>query len=172
MKISGKHNADLVGFSIKRNKSHDGREAFIDLDIGVTEDEAASKFGEDFKLLAFGTMRVIEADVGDNDDVDSIGFLQDDIKPGKRVVFEKQRVSLLEDVFEEQPELLKIRTVDGTRKAVARFRVPVDVGRATLITQLAQKIGQTVSVEFDPVQAGFGFKTKNGAPAATAEAQA
>lgn len=172
MKISGKHNADIVGFSIKRNKSHDGREAAVDLEISIKQEEALSKFGEDFEKLAFATMRVIKADIGDTDDVDSIAFLVDNVKPGHRVVFERHRIALEEEVFEEQPEFLTIRTIDGEPRVIAKLRVPIDVGRTTLITSLAQKVGQTVKIEFEPKQAVLEFKKKNGKANDAAEAPA
>src|SRR3990167_6393078 len=105
MKIKGKLNADVKQVIVKQNQSNDGREAFIDLDAGVTKDEAEKKFGEDFATMAFSTMRVMEADPDAEDDVDAIAFLVDSIKPGSRVVFELHTIDIDGEEVVAQPEL-------------------------------------------------------------------
>jgi len=153
MKIILKTAADIVGFQIKRNKTHDGREASVDLDIGVKREDA-SKFGEEFEALAFATMRVME---NDKDGGNSFSFLVDSIKPGHRVVYEQHRIKIAGQNISEQPELLGIRTVDGEARVVVRVRIPIGVDKAALISELATKVGQTIKVEFEPQQAGFEF---------------
>jgi hypothetical protein len=156
MKLKLKTPADIVGFTIRRNKSHDGREAAVDLEIGVKQDDA-SKWGEDFKALAFATMRVMEHE---KDGGNSVAFLVDSIKPGHRVVFERHTVNIAGQKINEQPELLSIRTVDGEARVVARIRLPVAAEKAALISELVTKVSQTVRVEFEPQQGQFEFTHK------------
>jgi len=155
MKITGKLAADIVGFSIKRNKAHDGSEAAVDIEVSVSEDDAKGKFGDDFHTLAFGTMRVVEAE-GD-DDVDAISFMQDTIKPGSRVVFEGHKIKLDGQTITEQPELLSIKTVDGEARIIARLRLPVKTDNTAAINSLVQSVGETVKCEFNPQQGELGF---------------
>jgi len=158
MKIQGKFPADVVGFCIKRNQAHDGREAFVDIEVGVERQEAAARFGEEFETLAFATLFVRE----DEDGSKSETFLVDTIKPNKRVVFERHVIELEKKRIETQPELLSISTVDGYPKVVAKIRLPIDVSKADLINDLVQKVGKTISTEFNPEQAGFAFEVKKG----------
>ena len=111
MRVEGKLNCDLRQVIVKQNQSSDGQEAFLDLDAGVTKDEAEKKFGEDFASLAFSTMRVLEAQ--DDDETDAIAFLVDSIKPGSRVVFELHTIDIDGEEITAQPELRGIKTVDG-----------------------------------------------------------
>jgi len=156
MKIRLKTPADIAGFSIKRNKTHDGREATVDLEMSVKHEDAA-KWGEDFESLAFATMRVME---DEKDGGNSVTFLVDSIKPGHRVVFELHTVSIVGQQVNEKPELLGIRTVDGEARVVARVRLPIPVEKQGLISELVTKIGQTVRVEFEPQQGQFEFTSK------------
>lgn len=164
MRLQLKTVSDVVGLSIKRNKAHDGREAFVDLEIAVKQNEA-SKWGEDFEALAFATMRVNEDDSGN-----SIAFLVDTIKPGHRVVFEHHAVNIAGQQINEQPELMNIRTVDGEARVIARVRLPISVDKTALINELITKVGQTVSVEFNPQQLTIGFTRIQGEQAAAAVA--
>lgn len=154
MDIKGKMKADIVGFAIKRNKAHDGREAIVDIDIGVSQEHAASRFGDEFSLLAFGTMRVFPAQT--DDDEDTVGFYQDVIKPNHRLVCAKHEIDLDGHRLTEQPKLIGIRTTEGKPYVIARLRIPVDVTNE-LITKLAQSVGKTVDVEFEPQQGTLGF---------------
>jgi hypothetical protein len=150
LKIKGKFSADLVAFGIKRNQAHDGRSGHVDIDIGVEQEEAASKFGADFESLAFATMRVMEA--VDDDDTDAIAFLQDSIKPGKRCVFERHQINIAGHKIDDQPDILGIKPVDGSRKVVVRIRIGIDVEKSENVTYFGQHIGETVKVEFNPKQ--------------------
>jgi hypothetical protein len=157
VKCKGRMVADLVNLEVKSNKNNDGREASVDLDISIKQDAAKESFGDDFATLAFATMQTVD---GPNDTGDSIVFLVDSIKPGQRVVFEKHRIELEEQVFDAQPRMLAIRTVKGEARVVARVRIPIDVGRDKLLSVLAGKVGTTVKINFDPQQPGFDFKPR------------
>jgi len=160
MKIKGKLTVDVVGLQIKRDKSNDGREATVDFELGVSEPEAAEHWGEDFADLAFSTMRkrVIDIESGKEE----IIFLTDSVKPNSKAVFEMHQVSLEEETIEVQPELLSIRTQEGVARVVARVRIPIDVGREKLLAALPVKVGASITIDFDPKQAGFDFKKGKG----------
>lgn len=171
MKVKGKFSADVVGFFVKRNKSHDGQTAAVDIDVSVRQEDA-SKFGEDFDALAFGTMRIVQASVDEVEAVDKIAFMQDSIKPGRNVVLERHVVSFDGDRVEEQPELLCIKPVDGEKRVVVSIRIPVDADRAQQLG-LASKVGKTLSVQFNPQQGELPYrKRKDEAAAEEAEASA
>jgi hypothetical protein len=159
MKLSSKFTGDIVGVTIKRNKSQDGRDAFVDFDIGIDQAVAKEKWGDDFASLAFSTMRVIapDPDGDDEEEGNHIGFLVDSVKPNKKFVFERHQVELEEERFECQPELLVIHMVDGAARVNARLRLPIDVGQTKLLSRLCEKVGKTVNVTFNPKQAGFEF---------------
>lgn len=159
MKIEAKTKADLVALHIKSNQSHDGREAYADIDVsGVDRETAVDKFGEEFADLAFSTMRVTE----DDDGGQHVGFLVDSIKPGKRVVCEKHGIEICGESLSAQPELLKIRTVDGAEKVVPRFRIPVPVDKGELLAKLTSNVGQVVDVHFSPQQQQLDFSIRRG----------
>jgi hypothetical protein len=151
MKISGKFHADIVGFTIKRNQAHDGREGFITLEMGIEQEEAEKKLGADFESLAFSTMRIVEAQT--EDDTDQIAYMQDTIKPGKRWVFERHLIDI-DGKFklDDQPEMLSIRPVDGSRKVIVRIRIGVDMRKASFVTFFGQHVGETAKIEFNPQQ--------------------
>jgi hypothetical protein len=148
MRIEAKTSADVVGLTIKRNQKHDGQEAYVDIEIGVKYDEAEKTFGEDFQILAFSSMRQVP--VGE-EGTEKIIHLQDLIKPGERVVFEKHVIEINGTKLKEQPKLLHIKTVDGDAKAIAKLRIPIDVD-STLVAELTQQVGDVVEVQFNPEQ--------------------
>lgn len=153
MEIKGKMAADLVAYTIRRNKSHDGKTAHLDLDVGVSEQDAAKRFGDAFRTLAFATMHVEETEDGEH----TYSFLQDAIKPGKRVVCERHVISIGEHEVSAQPTVLAIRPVDGANRVTVRLRIPLDPkqGEKIGITSMAWK--ETVPIEFSPQQAQFAF---------------
>jgi hypothetical protein len=158
MKLKCKLDADIVGLIIKRNKTNDGREAFVDIDIVVKREGAEKRWGDDFVALAFATLQVRADPDADGEDGQSYSFLVDSLKPNNRLVFERHRIELEEEAIEVQPELTGIRTVDGAAQVIARLRLPIDVGRKKLLSNLASKVGVTVKLEFSPQQASFEFK--------------
>ena len=160
MRVEGKLNCDLRQVIVKQNQSSDGQEAFLDLDAGVTKDEAEKKFGEDFASLAFSTMRVLEAQ--DDDETDAIAFLVDSIKPGSRVVFELHTIDIDGEEITAQPELRGIKTVDGEARVIAQLRIPVDVSKKALLNQLVGNVGKTVKVSFTPAQGSLDFAEAKG----------
>jgi len=160
MKWKGTFSADVIGFRIKRNGAHDGKDAELDLEIGVKEDGAESKFGEDFVALAFATKRVIKAYPSDKEAVDAIGFLADKIRPGHRVVFERHNVEVDGHDIIGQPELLSIETVDGEARVIARVRLQVDVSKKSAVNALVQLVGETVTTKWNPQQGTFDFESR------------
>lgn len=162
MKIQGKFSADVTAFLVKRNQAHDGKEGAVTLEIGIDQDEAVKKIGHDFHDLAFSTMRVIEAEGGD--ETDRVGFLQDTIKPGRSVVFPKHRIEIdgLGQTIDEQPELTSVKTCDGVRRVIAVIRIPVDASRKQLVSHLVHNIGSTLKVEFEPQQGELALQPKRG----------
>ena len=162
MKITGKFGADIVGIHIKRNKSHDGREAFVDIEIDVRQEDAEEKFGPNFALLAFGTMHDVRTGEDEEEGTDKIAFLQDSITPGRRVVFEKHKIEIDGEQIVAQPGLLKIQTVDGEARVVNKIRIPVDAQKKALISKLMENVGGVVKVSFSPQQASFDFQQAAG----------
>lgn len=161
MKVKGTMNADVVGFSIKRNQAHTGKEANVDLEIGFKREEAERRIGEDFVALAFSTMRVVE---GEDDEGDSVKSLVDRIKPGKNCSLERHRIVIITDPEKEteteiemQPELISIVPVEGEEKVLARFRIPIDVSKASVINALTKLVGDTVKVRWNPQQGTLDF---------------
>ena len=174
MRVTGKLAGDLVGLHIRRNKNQDGREAHVDFNFGNTDQEAKTHWGHDFADFAFATMRtrVIDTESGKEE----IYFLEDNHKPNAEVVYEKHQISLEGEVFEAQPELLSISTTKGVARVVARMRIPVDVGRTALLSALSAKVGNSITVDFDPKQGSLfdrkkgRAKAKDAAPAADNDA--
>lgn len=164
MRIEAKTSADIVAINVKRNNSHDGKEAFVDLEIGIKEGEAPN-FGKDFADLAFSGMREEVTEEG----AAKITHLQDSIKPGSRVVYERHVIVLDGNKLKEQPELLNLKTVDGDAKVVAKVRVPVATTQTDLITSLMGKVGNVVAIEFNPEQQ---LMTLNKKPETETEAEA
>lgn len=158
MKCKGKFNADVVNFHVKTNKANDGREASVDIEIGLKQEEAKKKFGDDFESLAFSTMRVMEGEDGG----DTFRFLVDSVKPGSAVVFERHRVAVDDEEIECQPELLSIKPVEGEAKVVAKIRLSVDVGKKALLNKLCGSVGQVVKIAFNPQQGTLNFQGANG----------
>ncbi len=146
MNIETKTSADVVALTIKSNTQNDGKEAYVDVEIGVDQPEATAKFGEEFEGLAFSSMRL-----HDTGEETKVIHLQDTIKPGKRVVLEKHVIDFNGTVVKALPQLLSIRTIDGADRVVAKVRVPLDVG-TKLVTELTELVGKMVDMEFSPQQ--------------------
>ena len=170
MEIRGKVTGEITDFHVKWNKSNDGTEATVDVEFPVAEEHAEELLGEDFKTMAFSTMRVVEADVGDEDDVDTVGHLVDSIKPGRRVVFQQHIVKLEGQEIRTQPKMLRVGMVDGERKVMVKLRLPIDTSKASLVSWLVGNVGKAVKAEFNPQQATFEFRAAvaNGASPAVA----
>ncbi len=154
MKITGTVAADIRKLEIKSDNTNTGKEALVELDVGLTEQQARDKIGEDFVALAFSTMRVRENDEGEQ------GFhhLVDSITPGKNCVMEVHRIKFGEREISKQPEVTKIKPVDKEAKVVARIRVPIDTASTELLSELMQQVGQTVDVVFNPAQGELDFQ--------------
>lgn len=148
MRINAKASADLVALRVKRNTKHDGQEATVDLEIGIEKNEA-DNFGDGFERLAFATMREVDTTDEDGVPVRRLEHLQARIKPNrKRVIYERHVIHIDGQKITEQPELVRVITVDGSPKVVALFRVPISVTRTELITKLMAKVNGVVSVSF------------------------
>jgi hypothetical protein len=143
MRIAGQFTADLRKFQITANQERDGREALVDFDIGLDEDDAATACGGDFAKLAFGSTTSREGETT---------HLQDSIKPGKKVVWELHKIEIAGETVEAQPELRTLKPVDGERRVVASFRIPIPVDKSKPLRALVDKVGQNISVEFNPAQ--------------------
>lgn len=154
MKIKGTMNADVVGFHIKRNQAHTGKEAYVDLEIRFDEENAAKKIGDDFVKLGFATMQVVE---GEGDAGDSVKSLVDRIKPGRNCILERHRIEIDDHEFEAQPELLAVIPVEGEAKVDARVRIEIDVAKASVINFLTKMVGETLKVKFNPQQGNLDF---------------
>ena len=155
MRIEAETNADMTAITIKRNQKHDGQLAYLDLELAVKQAEAA-QFGEHFGKLAFSSM----TEVGDEGGATKIIHLIDNPKPSKRCVYERHVIVLDGVQITEQPELLSIATIDGEARVIAKFRVPVATTQKKLLTSLIEKVGQVVSVQFNPEQELLGLSEK------------
>lgn len=146
MIIRAKVSGDLADLHIKRNRKHDGKEATIDLEIGIRQQEAAN-WGVDFNDLAFSSMCERT-----QDGVTTLVHLQDTIKPNTQVVYERHVILIDGQKVKEQPKLLSMKTVEGEAKVIATVRVPVSVTQKKLLASLMDKVNSMVSLEFEPEQ--------------------
>lgn len=162
MRVNGTFSADVTKYEVKLNKAQDGQTATFDLLIGIDQAQAESKFGPDFERLAFSTKFVKQADPNNPDAVDTIAYLQDRIKPSADVVLERHVIEIDGQPFREQPTLLGIEPQKGTERAHVYLRVPIDVARAEQL-KLGSKVGQTLTVKFNPEQGSFDLSTARGA---------
>jgi len=152
MEISGQMIAYVKHVLIKCNDGNDGTEADVDLEIWVRKEDAEKNWGEKFLTLAFAGMVEDE----DDDGKTKPRHLQESIKPKKQqFVCAMHRIGIEGEVFEAQPRLVGLRTVDGEARVVAKVRIPVDTGRETLLTALGRKVNQSVKVNFDVQQLGL-----------------
>jgi hypothetical protein len=159
MKLHLKTSGDVKQFIIKRNNEANGREALVDIDLGVKK-ENADNWGPDFLALAFSTMRVMEPAEDDEDSGNTIGYLVDTIKPGKRLVVENHEIEIDGYKFKTQPELKNIKTIDGVEAVVVCMRIPIAIDNKELLDLLTSKVGSIVKIEFSPLQGSLGFNVK------------
>lgn len=152
MHISAKVQGDLADLHIKRNQKHDGKEATVDIEIGIKQDES-DNWGEDFHDLAFASMCERVSDDG----AATLVHLQDTIKPNKRVVYERHKMTIDGSVVRAQPELLALKTVEGEAKVVAKFRVPISTNAKELLGKLMDKVNTVIKVEFEVEQPDLGM---------------
>jgi hypothetical protein len=163
MKLESTLTADVVGITIKRNGAHDGREVFVDFDIQVDADDAPKSWGEEFAAAAFAMMRTTTITDSDGREHSTVKHLVDSISP--KLIFENHRIAILDEVIDVQPELLKIKTVNGAARVVSRLRLPIDVGREKLILGLVGKVGEAVKLDCNPVQGHLRLPRPGGGPA-------
>jgi hypothetical protein len=157
MEISGKMSADIKQVLIKCNKANDGREADVDLEISVRQEDAEKHWGEKFATLAFAGMVEDEDDDGKTEPK----HLQETIRPKKQqFVCGVHRIGIEDEVLEAQPQLVGLRTVDGEARVVAKVRIPIDTGRDKLITTIGKKVGFTVKIDFAVQQLGLKLATQ------------
>lgn len=159
MKLKGTFSVDIRRFEIKSDSSNTGKEALVDIEIGLKQEEAEKKIGEDFVALAFSTMRVQENDEGE----DGYHHLVDSIKPGRNCILEQHRITIDDQPeFVAQPELLRIKPVDGEPKVTALIRIPIDVSKAAVINALTKLVGESVKVKLNAAQGELAFSGGNG----------
>ncbi|MCK5642883.1 MAG: hypothetical protein KAJ19_18885 [Gammaproteobacteria bacterium] len=156
MKIKGKFAAKVAKLLTKSNKANDGSTAEADFEVSVKRDDGGEMFGDDFDALAFSS-RI----VNDVDGVESIGYLQDSVTPGKRVLFEDHAVNIGGESIIAKPQMLKVVPVDGEDRAVVTLRLPIETKNTALLTELLLKVGQDVALEFDPAQLDLDLDDSN-----------
>lgn len=157
VEIKGKMSADVTAIGVKRNQAQDGRTAYCDLEIMVTQEDAESRFGPEFAKLAFSTLEVREDPTG----AKCFSFLQDTIKPNDRLVLSRHRIEIADAVLGEQPELRAIKTCDGSPRVVAEIRIPVPTTHKALMA-LAKCVGATIDVKFAVESPKLGFEVVDG----------
>ena len=149
MKITANTVADIDSITIKRNKTTAYSESCVFLEFVIKESKCAS-FGDDFAKLAFSTMR------GNGKE---ITYLVDNIKPGKRVVYEKHCIDIGDYRITAQPELKSIKPIDGEQAVIAKFKLFLDVEFGeNIVGWLVKDVGSTVSVKFKPQQKELPFE--------------
>lgn len=149
MNINGKAKADLVKIQIKSNESNDGKEAFVDLEIGVDRAAGERIFGESFVKLAFGGF----VEERDEDETPRTVCLHSKIKPRKKsFVCSMHKIEIGGYSVTAQPELLSVEPIDGSEQVVAVVRITLGVDALAAASKLVQSVGEVVSVSFDPAQ--------------------
>lgn len=163
MDIRGKMSGDVVAVIIKSNNSYDGKEALVDLEFGVRQEDAVARFGQDFADMAFSTLRVTE---GEDDQADSYGFLVDSVKPNKRVVLGKHKIKIGQHTFDADPKIRGIKTAKDEPRVTVKLRLQVEVKKKDVLNYLQDHVGsELVTVEFEPAQGEFEFTAAKGTPA-------
>lgn len=158
MDIRGKLPCDVVAVTIKANESHDGKDAMVDIECGVRQEDAVARFGQDFADMAFSTLKVIEAK--DENETDSYGFLVDTIKPNRRVVIGKHRLQIGEHQIDADPKLRAIKTEKSEPRVVVRIRFHVETSKKQLLSYIQDHVGSMLTVDFEPAQGQFDFVEK------------
>ena len=159
IRITGSMTAAVRKLEIKANKSNDGREAAVDLEIGVDHEDSPKSWGENFTELAFSSMRKRTVGVGDQAK-EVIEHLQDKITPSDKCTCELHRLAIGDEVLELQPELVSITTVDGVARVVAKLRLPIPIGKTALIDAFGEKVGDDLDLVFNPKQGSLFDVTK------------
>lgn len=151
--------ADVIKFELKRNNSNDGTTAAVDIGIGVDRKQAEQQFGKALEVLAFSTMQKIAPGSGKppkkgekatGPGAEQTIYLQDLIKPNKRVKPEKHVIDIEGHQIEVTPELFGVRPIEGAERAVVILRIPIDAKNRKLKNVLTEK--DMVDVEFNPIQ--------------------
>lgn len=158
MKIEGKLACDIVGVHSKvtpKGEKENGKRIYVDLEIGIDQGTVNDRWGEDMAVLAFSTMR---RKAGGTADGESLVYLVNRLTPNKRrVVFELHKVEFPDQAVEAQPSLQSVRLVEGSTKAVAKIRVPLEGLRAKLAANLLLQTGEMIDVAFAPLNRSLPF---------------
>ncbi len=152
MDISGKLNGEIVKYSNKSNKKHDGTTAQVDVAFILNQAGVETHFGPDVAQAAFGSMQVSEGEDG------NVGYrhLQDAIKLARKSnVFQKHQVTLSgEDEsfdIQAQPSVIDISTIQGLEQVEITVRIPIDSG-TDASSWCDAMVGNTIGTRWAPMQ--------------------
>jgi hypothetical protein len=154
MKLKFKTAGDLVLFQKKAIKSGEAMVGLVEFDVGIKEDEAYN-WGEEFAVLAFGTLRVLRYnEIGEPL---KKGFLVDAIKPGKNVVFEYHQIKINGHKVKAQPKILNIKTNSRVGAVVIKLQIEIPSENIELLDYLAKAKADVMKIEFMPLQGMLDF---------------
>lgn len=129
-------------YKVVANNSKDGTLREVDLELGLTRDQANKALGEQLTSAVFA---------GYTTDEDSAGeWKLKNPKPSKRVVCQQHNVRIDGDGFVVQPKLRAFKTVDDTEKVVALIRLHLGQAQTALRRKLEDTVGNEVMVEIEP----------------------
>lgn len=152
MKIDTKLKGELVAIPFNYNDDTAHRSFSPTIRVSCTARAAKKKFGEAFERIAFGTLKK---------DSDDFGYKS--MTPA--IVCEMHKLVICgADAGAVQPEITKIRPVDGKCEVEIDIRLPINMkGRKSLAGAVAMEFGAVIEVELQHSQLDLPTAKRKGA---------
>lgn len=145
MRIRFKGSADLNNYGLAVNKKRDGKEAFLDLTVGVEEESASEEFGERFRRTFFSSMR---------SDQNGVDWGIDSSKPNKKkFTCERHLVNVNGHEIKVRPKLLSVVPVEEAPRVLANIRIPIPHDKWQFIKALHENMEAVAEISIEPENA-------------------
>jgi len=142
MRIQFTGSADLNNYGLAVNKKRDGKEAFLDLTVGVDQDKAKDEFGETFLKSFFSSM---------DTDQEGVSWGLETMKPKKKkFICERHVITINGHEIRVHPKLTGVTPVEETPRVLASIRVPVPSDKWKFIKALHENMEAVAEIHIEP----------------------
>lgn len=140
--INAKTKMRVRKYSGTYNNDKDGTVREVDLELGLSRDQAIAAIGSQLTDAVFAGFTAGDESAGE--------WKLKNPKPSKRVVCPQHNVRIDGTGFVVQPKLRSFNTVEDTEKITAVIRLQLGQAQTELRKMLEDRVGAEVNVEIEP----------------------
>ena len=146
MKIQGKLQGDMIGFSLKHNPENGVRVANVKIAVRADRDRCERLFGEALARLAFGSM---SKPGPESEEIVSFGYKK--LEPSE--ICEFHNIKIAGKSIDAQPVIKSIVPVKDESTVTIVVETPILIGAdKELAGALCAEFGEVIEMEFEPAQ--------------------